>query len=244
MRPATIKLLTLVAMALAIIGLLKCHSRLAEVAGAQKAGSAAEAEKASQSKAAGGTPTESLSVRKEAASRGPSQGKTGSNVAYPTNSRDRSADSGANINPLDDVQLESQIDYQVAGRPFPISESVKGNVLEDTFPEERERISRFTEEPRDMAWAPVAEKLLRSLVDSRSPDYRARKVECRETVCLMEVESQMGMWNIIPPSKDRDRGDVMPLTRVFARERMNSGASLIVTFWIYDRASRQVAISD
>ena len=129
------------------------------------------------------------------------------------------------------------IEEAVVGREFPISESLRKASEEDLSTEDLERIARFTGEPRDEAWAATAEALLQKLVESRRADFKLRRVECRKSVCLMEVESRIGAWQEIPPSKDWYQYDLKPRIFVFASEYLDSGAKLTRSLWIYERQS-------
>jgi hypothetical protein len=83
----------------------------------------------------------------------------------------------------------------VIGRPFPLSESVRrfcaghqaGTV---DCPELMEFLAKFSEEPRDEAWANSIEQRMRLLVtQSRPTDARVRQVECRTNKCVLEIEA-------------------------------------------------------
>jgi len=129
------------------------------------------------------------------------------------------------------------IDERVIGREFPISESLRKACEDELSVEDLERIERFAGEPRDRGWAAGAEELLYSMIEARSPDFAARRIECRKTVCLMEVESRLGAWQEIPPSKEWHRLDVKPRIFVFESEYLNSGTKMTRSLWIYERLS-------
>jgi len=83
----------------------------------------------------------------------------------------------------------------VIGRPFPMSASVSTSCkrLTGGLCEEFLRpLSAFAEEPRDAVWAPSAEEKLRRYVEAGPSDISLRSVECRQSLCVIEVAAIPG----------------------------------------------------
>jgi hypothetical protein len=84
-------------------------------------------------------------------------------------------------------------DQSVVGIPFAVSDSVevvckrrRVNLCEMIH----EDLTSLSHEARDLAWAPKIESLIRNKVSSQGPDtYSIRSVDCRSTICAVEVES-------------------------------------------------------
>jgi hypothetical protein len=83
------------------------------------------------------------------------------------------------------------IDRSVKGQTFEISTSVKEGCKSDTVecPLVMTSVRRMAEEPRDLDWAAKMEATIQSAFDSQGPDkYVVRNVECRTSICILEVE--------------------------------------------------------
>ena len=83
------------------------------------------------------------------------------------------------------------IDKSVKGQTFEISASVKEGCKSDAVecPLVMASVGRMAEEPRDMDWAAKMEATIQSAFDSQGPDkYVIRNVECRTSICILEVE--------------------------------------------------------
>src|SRR5579871_4348760 len=83
----------------------------------------------------------------------------------------------------------------VQGRAFPVSRSVKASCrvgCEDL----NEVLSQFAQQPRDPVWARSAETKLRNLVLKENGKYTIRAIECRTSLCVIEVASIYGSFEI------------------------------------------------
>lgn len=83
------------------------------------------------------------------------------------------------------------IDKSVAGRLFDVSESVKQACKTDTIecPLVMQSITSMIKEPRDLQWAAAMEETIQAAVDARGSDkYVTRNLECRTSICILEVE--------------------------------------------------------
>jgi hypothetical protein len=83
-------------------------------------------------------------------------------------------------------------DRSVIGTPFAVSASVATMCTSDKIicPHVYKKLAGFTEEPRDNAWASEAEADIQNQIESLGPDkYSIRNLECRTTICAVEVSS-------------------------------------------------------
>jgi len=88
----------------------------------------------------------------------------------------------------------SEPDKSFIGNQFPMSDSVDAACKSLSHPvlcdRLRHDLSEMAHQPRDPAWASDTEAKLQSLVESQKPHaYSVRNVECRETLCALEVVS-------------------------------------------------------
>jgi hypothetical protein len=134
----------------------------------------------------------------------------------------------------------TSFDTGVVGRTFPISESVRPTCnTEGTMACQLEAdLIRFSQEPRDGDWAPVVEERVRSIIESRNPGSEIRSLECRVTLCAMEVASTQGQvsgrrgvgW---------DEGlaiHILPLVTTTGEETPQKGQFYVtVTLLLYER---------
>jgi hypothetical protein len=91
----------------------------------------------------------------------------------------------------------SAIDESVVGQPFKISASVKEGCKNDTIecPLVMASIARLIKEPRDVGWAARMEDTIHATVDRRgSGEYVIRNLECRASICILEVECRTGTF--------------------------------------------------
>jgi hypothetical protein len=140
---------------------------------------------------------------------------------------------------IGDVAPE-RFDPSVVGRPFPISASVRpvcsGNG--DIDCELDDSLTRFSQEPRDGNWAPSVEERVRSIVESRNPGFAIRNLECRATLCAMEVESSQGQ---LGPRRNVSWEEglaarVLPLVTTTGEEMPKYGQNYVtVTLLLYER---------
>lgn len=84
------------------------------------------------------------------------------------------------------------------GRPFPVSASVEFTCrkLGGSCDEELDGLlSKFAHEPRDPAWAAEMETRLREFILTSEPGkFSIRAVECRTSLCVVEVASGFGAY--------------------------------------------------
>ncbi len=96
-------------------------------------------------------------------------------------------------------EIASTTTPSMAGRPFPVSQSVeascerlsgrRGTICDDVYV----FLERMAKEPRSPVWAAQMEAKLREHVaSSQQGTFIIRTVECRTTVCALEVESHVG----------------------------------------------------
>jgi hypothetical protein len=113
----------------------------------------------------------------------------------------------------------------VIGRPFPVSASVISGCKSAGCPRVDEYLSQFAQEPRDLAWASDMEIALRNYVTASQPDVTIRNVECRTSVCFIEVAS-VGPFlkgiSLDGPLHSR----VLPATCAFGYERGRTTVTL------------------
>jgi hypothetical protein len=86
----------------------------------------------------------------------------------------------------------------VIGRPFKISPSVQAGCKEVTCPELEADLAKFAQQPRDPAWASEMEARLEDYIENSEPNkYQIRNIECRTSMCYVEVASIYGQ--LFPP---------------------------------------------
>jgi len=100
------------------------------------------------------------------------------------------------------IDAEASDPADVIGHPFPVSASVEASCrgLGSSCDEHLEGIlSQFAQEPRDPAWAKEMEAKLRDQVMTAEPDkFSIRAIECRTTLCVVEVASLQGPYRAAP----------------------------------------------
>jgi hypothetical protein len=80
----------------------------------------------------------------------------------------------------------SRTERSVIGRPFAISELMQAELRKsDVFRPARERLEQLAREPRDDAWAKLAEFQVQDLIVADGNSIR--NIECRTTVCAVEM---------------------------------------------------------
>jgi hypothetical protein len=140
---------------------------------------------------------------------------------------------------INDVAPEG-FDSITVGRPFPISESVRPVCKgEGSMACELEGdMRRFSQEPRDGNWAPGVEERVRSIVETRNKGFVVRNLECRVTLCAMEVASTQGQ---LGPRRNLNWDEgialrILPLLTTTGEETPKSGQNYItVTLVLYER---------
>src|ERR1700722_19996001 len=88
----------------------------------------------------------------------------------------------------------SRVDRSVIGIPFPVSPSVEASCKLtgkiDLCERPHSALAKMTQEPRDEAWAAKTEALIQDEVVSERPAiYTIRNIECRSSICAVEIES-------------------------------------------------------
>lgn len=130
--------------------------------------------------------------------------------------------------------LTPALDRSNVGRPFPISDSVLPDCeggLSTVECEDRARLDRFANEPRDEAWAWAVESLLRSKV-AANLGFSIRNVECRLVTCVMEVESSAGTFS---PKRNISPVQWRAVRAKPFSSRHGYEGSVTVTLWLYQR---------
>lgn len=96
---------------------------------------------------------------------------------------------------------ERGTDISVVGRPFPVSPSVAASCRaisgggDDACDSTWEPLKKMAQEPRSSAWAKEMESMLRDHIAQVDPGkYTIRALECRTSVCVIEVESIFGPY--------------------------------------------------
>lgn len=125
----------------------------------------------------------------------------------------------------------------VIGNPFPTSASVQDSCKKNPDCDRvNAGLKEMAEEPRDVSWATNMEDQLRDYSASfGSGKYTIRAVECRESLCAIEVAS---VYGILPPalpygsSLDRQLSSWDSWT---GHETDQLGAQVTVTLLIYRR---------
>ncbi|SRR6266404_3925032 len=88
-------------------------------------------------------------------------------------------------------------DMSVIGTAFSVSASVTTTCKRDKImcPEVYKKLSQLVEEPRDNAWASQTEANIQGQIESLGLDrYSIRNLECRTSVCAVEVESTASQY--------------------------------------------------
>jgi len=86
------------------------------------------------------------------------------------------------------------LDDTVIGRPFPVSKSVKDPCRIGPCLEVVQLLSKMAKEPRDLAWAADFEARLGEIVMAAHGEFTIRAIECRRSLCAVEVASVHGMF--------------------------------------------------
>jgi hypothetical protein len=128
------------------------------------------------------------------------------------------------------------IDNSVEGQSFEISASIKQGCKSDHIecPLVMASVGKMVKEPRDMDWAAKMEATIQSAFDSQGSDkYVIRNVECRTSICILEVEGH------VPEATNRYEGAIVfslrPHALTSVREHDSSGASYRVELMDFER---------
>ena len=88
-------------------------------------------------------------------------------------------------------------DYSYVGVPFPVSASIqpgcaKWDLCLGSCTAAFNRLATMKDEPRDLDWAPKMEqKIQDEIVSEGGGGFGVRNVECRRTICALEVISRL-----------------------------------------------------
>lgn len=85
------------------------------------------------------------------------------------------------------------------GHTFPVSKSVRSDCEGNSrgvgiCVDVAQLLKTFNEEPRDVSWASDMEARIRTFVNSEEGKFTIRALECRTSVCAVEVESIHGPY--------------------------------------------------
>jgi len=135
-----------------------------------------------------------------------------------------------------DAPKTARTEDDVVGRPFPVSASVeKMCKASDDCPELTDLLVQFSQQPRDVEWATAMESGLRSLAEAEPDKFAIRGLECRTSLCVIEVASTYGPFSPVIPrdnplatSLDDGFGD-------FGYETDPTSAWITVTLLTYKR---------
>ena len=87
------------------------------------------------------------------------------------------------------AQIQGTDPSSVIGRPFPLSASVQEGCKITGCPYMIQELSKFVQEPRDPSWSDGMEARLRNYIEAQPENYAIRDIECRTSVCAVEVTS-------------------------------------------------------
>jgi hypothetical protein len=86
-------------------------------------------------------------------------------------------------------------DYSYVGVPFPVSASIepgRRRLNLGSCTTVFNRLATMKEAPRDLAWAPrMEQKIQDEIVSEGDGEFGVRNVECRRTICALEVTSRL-----------------------------------------------------
>jgi hypothetical protein len=125
----------------------------------------------------------------------------------------------------------SRTDAGVVGRPFELSASMKAELAKsDVFRPARERLEQMAREPRDNEWANLAESQIQDLITSDGMNIR--NIECRTTICAIEVAPASEPFDVVIIGQQLTRLDLWgPEYLTFSRETDDDGNSVKVALF-------------
>lgn len=109
--------------------------------------------------------------------------------------------SGSDLIPGSDA---SAVDRPSARRVFPVSPSIEAQCATHPIPNREEcddvedYLRKMMLQSRDETWASTTEAKLRDYATQISNDMQIRALECRETLCAMEVATVTGNLDLLP----------------------------------------------
>jgi hypothetical protein len=119
------------------------------------------------------------------------------------------------------------------GVPFPVSSAVQKTCGEFSSSETDchelyKARADMAQEPRDPDWAETMEAALRDVVSRESGEYVIRTIECRTSLCGVEVASNYGQF----PNKDIEPAPMSLVDKMTGYEYDAAGERVTVTFWM------------
>jgi hypothetical protein len=132
---------------------------------------------------------------------------------------------------------------EVIGRPFPTSASVENGCKnlsksgQDACSETHGLLARMAQEPRDPVWARGTEAKLRELIlATESGKFVPRTVECRTSLCVVEVVSQYAPFPGDIPRDNPLSGELsLADIGIFGHERNAQGEPVTVSVVPFQR---------
>jgi hypothetical protein len=132
---------------------------------------------------------------------------------------------------------------EVIGLPFPTSASVESGCMnlskpgQDACSETHGLLARMAQEPRDPVWAPGTEAKLRELIlATESGKFVPRTVECRTSLCVVEVVSQNAPFPGDIPRDNPLNGELsLADIGIFGHERNAQGEPVTVSVVPFQR---------
>jgi hypothetical protein len=123
------------------------------------------------------------------------------------------------------------VNNAVIGRSFQISDSVDSQCRHEpsSCSDVLRNLVRLAKEPRDNLWAAEMEKLIQiNIAKQEEKQYSIRNIECRTSVCAVEVASIFGPYMV--GRDDHLRSSLRPgLATLGVYEADSSGAKVTVT---------------
>lgn len=122
--------------------------------------------------------------------------------------------------------------------PYVLSESVKqecariAHLAKADCNDHLTAIARLASEVRDPAWADATEESIRSIVDSQ-PGFRVRSLECRSSVCALEIESPTSIFR--QKHFQAISADITDIDRILVHEHPSSSLRVKVTSITFQR---------
>lgn len=120
----------------------------------------------------------------------------------------------------------------VIGRSFRVSASVRAACRSFGCPYLDQDLAKFVQEPRDPQWSGEVEATLQDLVESEPGKYAIRDIECRTSICMVEVASIYGQF---PAVAYRTLDSAYQSGAEFGIERDVSSAKTTVTVITFNR---------
>jgi hypothetical protein len=134
-------------------------------------------------------------------------------------------------------------DPDVIGQPFPVSVSVENSCKRDlaemgegaTCGKVLRLLSDMAQEPRSPAWATSMEEKLRSMVLADPKEFTIRGIECRLSLCAIEVASPNGPYLGEQSYKDSIASGISRSIGMHAYEIGPSSVRITVTLLMFER---------